>query len=293
MSLDWRKLPSLTALRAFEATAREGGFAGAARLLNVTQAAVAQQVRALEKDLGVALATRQGRQVALTMAGHQLAATLTNAFAKIGDEVERTREGARSRGLRVTSSPFMAERIIMPNLRHFWQLNPGVEISLSPSRDYVDLVAEGFDLGIRSRHPDLRDQPGIAELDTIHLKKVEVVGIAAPELVVNYGSAPEDIPWLWHDGMSLKLKMMRTGGLDVDRLERVPIGSPNLLLEAVRGGIGMTLFTETLAQEELSSGRVIQIDIPILIFADYVAVLPSGPQHPLARTFAHWVATLL
>ncbi|MEP1355127.1 MAG: LysR family transcriptional regulator [Tateyamaria sp.] len=293
MSLDWRKLPSLTTLRAFEATASEGSFAGAARLLNVTQAAVAQQVRALEKDLGVALATRQGRQVALTMAGHQLAATLTNAFTKIGDEVERTREDARSRGLRVTSSPFMAERIIMPNLRHFWQLNPGVEISLSPSRDYVDLVAEGFDLGIRSRHPDLRDQPGIAELDTIHLKKVEVVGIAAPELVVNYGSAPEDIPWLWHDGMSLKLKMMRTGGLDVDRLERVPIGSPNLLLEAVRGGIGMTLFTETLAQEELSSGRVIQIDIPIVIFADYVAVLPSGPQHPLARTFAHWVATLL
>lgn len=293
MSLDWRKLPSLTSLRAFDATAREGSFAGAARLLNVTHAAVAQQVRALEKDLGVGLASRQGRHVVLTAAGERLAASLTNAFSKIADEVERTRAGARSRGLRVTSSPFIAERIIMPNLKEFWQRNPGAEISLSPSRDYVDLVAEGIDLGIRSRHPDLRQQTIGSELDIMHLKKVEVVGIAAPELVAQYGGSPEDIPWLWHDGMSLKLKMMGTGGLDVSSLNRVPIGSPNLLLEAVRGGMGMTLFTEALAQEELSSGRVVRVDIPLPIFVDYIAVFPKGPIHPLARAFADWVATLL
>ena len=55
---DWRHLPSLSALRAFEATARLGGFSAAARALNVTHAAVAQQVRALESELGVALVQR-------------------------------------------------------------------------------------------------------------------------------------------------------------------------------------------------------------------------------------------
>ena len=51
--IDWRKMPALTSLRAFAATAREGGFSAAARRLNVTHAAIAQQVRALESDLEV------------------------------------------------------------------------------------------------------------------------------------------------------------------------------------------------------------------------------------------------
>ncbi|MEL7204115.1 MAG: LysR family transcriptional regulator [Pseudomonadota bacterium] len=293
MSFDWRKIPSLTALRAFEATAREGSFADAARALNVTHAAVAQQVRALEQDLGVRLATRQGRHVALTTVGRQLAKTLTNAFGEISEEVEQTRAGAQMRGLRVTCSPFMAERIIMPNLKDFWVRHPGAEISLSPMRAYVDLVAEGFDLGIRSRHPDLRNETISAALDAIPLKRVQGVGIAAPDLVARYGSAPDDLPWLWHDGMELKLDLMRTAGLDVDRLTRVPIGSPNLLLEAVRGGLGATVFTETLAEEELAAGRVVQIEIPRPILVDYIAVLPKGPPHPLARPFADWVCTLL
>jgi DNA-binding transcriptional LysR family regulator len=110
MLFDWRSLPSLTALRAFEATARVGSFAGAARALNVTHAAVAQQVRALEQELGVSLARRQGRQVVLTGAGQRLARTLTAAFTAISDEIIQTRADASSRGLRVTCSPFMAHR---------------------------------------------------------------------------------------------------------------------------------------------------------------------------------------
>ena len=60
---DWRHMPSLSALRAFHATAEAGSFVGAASALNVTQAAVAQQVRALETELGVALVQRAGRGI--------------------------------------------------------------------------------------------------------------------------------------------------------------------------------------------------------------------------------------
>ncbi len=67
----WRNLPSLSALRAFDATARHGGFAGAARVLNVTHAAVTQQVRGLERELGVPLVRRAGRTVSLTEAGQR------------------------------------------------------------------------------------------------------------------------------------------------------------------------------------------------------------------------------
>ena len=289
MSFDWRSLPSLTSLRAFEATAREGSFAEAARSLNVTHAAVAQQVRALEKEIGVSLATRQGRRVVLTSAGHKLANTLTVAFTSISDELTQARTGAATRGLRVTCSPFMAERVIMPNLKEFWVNHPGAEISLSPTRAYVDLIAEGFDIGIRSRHPSVRDGSLGVGLEAIHLKRVHGIGIAAPGLAETHKDTPEDLPWLWHDGMDLKLQLMRTAGLDVDRLKQARIGSPNLLLQAVRGGIGATVFTESLAQQEIEAGRVVEIDIPRPIEVDYIAVVPKGPPHPLALPFADWV----
>ncbi|PWJ10922.1 regulatory helix-turn-helix protein, lysR family [Jannaschia seohaensis] len=117
--LDWRALPSLTALRAFDARARHGSFAEAARALNVTHAAVAQQVRALETELGHRLATRQGRQVQLTDAGRQLALALADGFGTIADAVGGLRDRARSRALRVTTTPFLTERVIMPHLASF------------------------------------------------------------------------------------------------------------------------------------------------------------------------------
>ena len=72
MLIRWRDLPSLSLLRAFDATARHGGFAGAGRALNVTHAAVTQAVRGLEAELGVVLVQRAGRTVALTEVGERL-----------------------------------------------------------------------------------------------------------------------------------------------------------------------------------------------------------------------------
>ncbi len=80
MTVDWRHMPPLTALRALEAVARLGGFSAAARALNVTHAAVAQQVRGLETELGVALLRREGRAVVLTAEGARLAAALAEGF---------------------------------------------------------------------------------------------------------------------------------------------------------------------------------------------------------------------
>ncbi len=76
--MDWRRIPSLAALRAFEAQARLGGFTAAARELNITQAAVAQHVRRLEDFFSCALVQRQGRSMGLTDKGHRLTGTLTD-----------------------------------------------------------------------------------------------------------------------------------------------------------------------------------------------------------------------
>ena len=289
MSLDWRTLPSLAALRAFDATVRNGDFAGAARSLNVTHAAIAQQVRALEKDLGMSLAVREGRSVRLTPIGHELARALANGFEAIADGIDTLRQRELRRGIRVTATPFLFDRIITPRLSEFWDTYPGAEISIHPSREYVDIASEGFDLAIRALpHSADLTWPG---LDAEPVAEMLVVGIVAPDLL-EQTTDPQSLPWLEHDGMMSKLTMMRECGLDVDTITFVPIGSPNLLMAAVHQGLGATLFSEQFTRDELAAGRVAQVPLPKTLYARYLAVTPKGPRHPLVDPFVDWVQTL-
>ena len=104
MEPDWKSLPSLSSLRAFDQAARAGSFAGAARALNVTHAAVAQQVRALEADLGVALLRRAGRGVALTAEGTLLAQALAEGFERMAQGVADLRAQASGRSSSTNAS---------------------------------------------------------------------------------------------------------------------------------------------------------------------------------------------
>ena len=83
MELDWKNLPSLSALRAFEAAARLSNFSHAGRSLNVTHAAIAQQVRALEAEIGAPLVRRSGRGIALTQVGERLAHSLREVVRNV------------------------------------------------------------------------------------------------------------------------------------------------------------------------------------------------------------------
>ena len=290
MYLDWRTLPSLAALKAFDATARAGDFAGAARALNVTHAAIAQHVRALEKELGVSLAVKDGRSVRLTPTGVSLARSLADGFETISTGIDTIRAQEARRGIRVTATPFLVDRIITPRLAEFWDKHPGAEISLHPTREYVDVAGEGFDLAIRAipYNADLT-WPGV---ETSLVANMLVVGIVAPKLLEKAASDPQDLPWLEHEGMATKLAMMRDCGLEVDRLAFVPIGSPNLLLEGVRQGLGATLFSEQFTREDLAAGRLVEVPLPKQLYARYLAVTPKGPKHRLVDPFVAWVQTL-
>jgi LysR family glycine cleavage system transcriptional activator len=290
MSVDWRNLPSLAALRAFDATARHGGFAGAARSLNVTHAAVAQQVRALEKDLGLQLAVRSGRTVGLTEAGMRLAAGLDKGFGAIFDCITELCETEARRGLRVTTTTFIADSVIVPRLSEFWNMHPGVEIALQPSREYVDILRDGFDFAIRAILVGAKaDQPG---MEAIHLSSARVVGVGAPDIVGPAAGAAADYPWLWHEGMASKLAMMRDCGLDVAALRQVRIGGPSLLLEAARQGLGVTVFNERIVREDLATGRLREVPLPRELRAEYYIIIPKGPRRPIVDDFVYWLKTL-
>ena len=125
-TLDWLRFPSLSALRALEATVRTGSFSGAARVLNVTHAAVAQQVRNLEEQLGYALVVRDGRLLSFTDQGRTLAEAANEGFGTIQVALTEIDKSRNTKTLAVTMSPIFAEKWLVPRLGRFLRAHPGL-----------------------------------------------------------------------------------------------------------------------------------------------------------------------
>ena len=172
--MNWRDVPSLAALRAFNAAARAGSFSQAARELNVTHAAIAQHVRAVEAELGMSLLVRQGRGVVLTEAGARLADSLADGFGQIIAGVKAVRADVDSRPLSITATHNFVESLLMPRISQFWAKHPEIALSIVPSNKLVDLRRDGFDLGIRYGDGQW---PG---LETTHLLAADYTVVAAP-----------------------------------------------------------------------------------------------------------------
>lgn len=280
----WRDLPSLSLLRAFDATAKHGSFAEAGRALNVTHAAVTQAVRGLEAELGQALVRRNGRTVALTEAGQRLARALGEGFDTIVSGIEELRRAEERRGLRVATTAFIGQSLILPRLAEFWARHPGIEVAMTPGFATVDLLAEGYDLAIRGWRTE---GPGI---ETEHLAQTRWVLAGAPSLL---GDGPADVrtlPWIVpEDAM---LDFLREVGIELEPSQKVIVGSPHLEIAAATLGLGLTLATEVIIRAELASGQLREVALPGLPEAHYYATMPSGPRRAATRAFVDWVRTL-
>ncbi len=144
---DW--LPSLNALRAFEAVARHLSYREAAVELHVTPAAVKQLVGKLEAAMGAPLFERSGRGIALTPAGAEGAPGLRGAFRQMTSAVERMRAGGRRRPLTITVEPSFAAAWLVPRLDRFKAANPEIDVLIDSTMRIVDLERDATDIGIR------------------------------------------------------------------------------------------------------------------------------------------------
>lgn len=288
MTIDWTRLPPLTALRAFDAVASAGSFSAAGRRLNVTHAAVAQQVRALEEHLGVSLAVREGRALALTAEGGQLAAALAEGFGAVQRGVQALQAGGGDRPVRLTLTASFAAQWLMPRLRDFWQKHPDIGLTLHPEARVMDLRREGMDVGIRYGRGKW---PGV---QATFLASARLVVAAAPSLMQGRARLTTadmaKMDWVIAQNWPEQDDYLRSLGLDPKALSQSEFPNEELSIAAARQGLGLVVESLALIESDVANGLLCMVhDSRDTLPAYFIVTLP-GPQRAPVRAFQRWLA---
>ncbi|TRD23286.1 LysR substrate-binding domain-containing protein [Palleronia caenipelagi] len=285
--MDWRDIPSLSALRAFEAAARCGSLSAAARELNVTHAAVAQSVRRLESHFGCPLLVRAGAGMAPTPEGQRLAAGLGDGFGQIAGAVRELARRNAARPLRLALAPSLANNWLMPRIGDFWAEHPDIQIELVPGTELVDLRRDGFDMALRY---GTGPWPGVT---TTRLFRATHVLVAPPELGLRPVASLADLSdcdVLTERYHAEDLLWAEREGLRHDRITLRRLPTLSMVLEAVRTGYGAGLMPWVMAQTDVQAGR-----LQVLYCGDtaglayHMLTLPGRVPGPALRSFMSWL----
>lgn len=300
-SSDLTDLPSLNALRAFDAVASQYSVSGAAELLHVTHGAVSRQIRQLEAQLGIALFERAGRGLVLTNAGRQLAAATRQHFSGLA---QACRELSRVDGKApfVLSCPgsFLA-RWFIPRMAKLQQALPELQLHLTASDD-SSLLRPGVDAVLRFQSPPLQ----CGDDEQLHVLGPERIGPVMrpgqwPELERESPPPPE---------LLAELPLLHTGSragawADWARHQGVSIFEPGVaqsfehlsyLLEATLVGLGIGIAPDYLVEEDLRSGRLVAPWGFVTTEARLTLVIPGdrgAPRHPASNALVEWLSRQL
>lgn len=279
-------MPPLAGLRAFAAFAETGNVVQAGVALNVSHAAISQQLRALEAHLGAALLDRSGRALELTADGSHLARALQLGFGAIEAAVQEISAAGAARPLHVTCTPMFAAHWLMPRLAEFQASHPEIDLVLDPRGEIVELKPGGIDLAIRYGDGSW---PG---MEARMLLQSPMVVIAADSLLRGRQvAAPEDLldlPWLEELGTTEASHWLESRGV-TDSLRGSRTRLPgNLLMQAVRAGQGVAVSVQAFVVEDLQAGRLCAL-FTEGVDRGYHVVTRSGVLRPEARKFAAWL----
>ena len=290
-----RRLPSLNALRAFEAAARHLSFTKAAEELHVTQAAISHQVKTLEEQLALPLFRRLNRRLLLTDAGQTYVSSLTEAFDGIAEATERATAQRGGGSLRISTLPSMAAKWLLPRLSRFRARHPEIDVFVSASHGLADFRRDDLHLAIRYGKGNY---PG---LEAVHLMDDEIFVVCSPQLMASGPplSNPADLRrhTLLHDisveadRRDWRVWLERAGETGVDPERGPGFSDSNLILEAVMAGEGVALTRRSLAAGDLAAGRLVIPFGPIRPASNryYIAYPRANAEIPKVRRFTDWL----
>jgi LysR family transcriptional regulator, glycine cleavage system transcriptional activator len=281
------QFPPLKALRAFECAARTGSYVDAADELNVTPAAISQQVRKLEGYYDRQLFTRYNNRIVLTDAGTKIYASLGPPLLDLAQRNAHLIDGPTGANLVISVVPSLAQAWLAPQLARYSRLNPLVGLHTRAEEDPVDFTRDKIDLRIT-----YGDQL-YSDFDSSRLFQDSVLPMCSPEFAalqslgqtelqalpdhlfihtlwgVNYASHPSWSEWFRHK--------------DIERAPSIARGQQvsmsSVALDYACHGLGVLLGQRRLAQNYLQQGRLVVLSETALPLGQaYYAVYPHAGQ---------------
>ena len=247
------RLP-LAALRVFEAVATHLSFSAAADALNVTPAAVSQQIKALEGYIQVPLFRRSGRRVEITEEGLELLPAVRSGLEKLESALQQIKHHRRAGPLQISTVSSFLQIWLLPRIRSFRRKCPNIELRFHTSRELVDFSRTTNHVAIRL---------GRGNYPNVHCEKFLddwLVPVASPDLIKQYGMIERgtnlgkypllesgDAPWsVWSQSDEEAAWLSRAPSID----------DSAGLLAAAEEGLGYVLTRWTLVTRALHRGTL-------------------------------------
>ena len=287
----------LQAMKVFARVVDEGGFAAAARAMDMSPPVVTRMVAELEQHLGTRLLQRTTRKLALTDAGESYLQRVRAILHEIDDAEAAAAASTRDlRGtIRIVAAPVLATNFLAPMVAVWHAYYPKLMLDISMDA-YASSRVDEFDVTIMVAGEDFD-----ANIVARPLVQGEAIVVASPDYLERRGIPREPQDLIHHDylrdssapvrlqsgpGRKLRLQSLRADVPDeeVDAPAVLQSVSTELLMRAAVDGAGVAVTSRLLAEEHLARGELVHI-LPGWIFSRYTiyAALPSGRMLP-ART---------
>lgn len=256
---------ALSELTAVEAVAAHRSFRGAAKELGISPSALSHSVAALEQRMGIRLFHRTTRSVSLTEAGEQFLARVTPALREISAAIDEanTHRATPAGTLRINTSEAAALRLMNPAVYEFLRRCPDMKLDLVTDARLVDIVAEGFDAGVR--------QIGHVPHDMIAVPcstPVRFVVVGSPAYFAQHTKprVPDDLrthacirarlpgsaPYKWEFAK-------RGERVQIDVNGALMLDSPHLILDAALHGVGLAWMSEWAVARAVAAGDLVTV----------------------------------
>ena len=260
-----RPTPPLTWLRSFESAARHCSFKKAAEELNVSPAAISQQIRQLEEYYDTRLFARQPRSIELTRIGKLAAPLVQIGFKSITEACSAIESDRNKEALVVTVPPSFCVKWLIPRLERFQERHPDIEVRIDARDELVNISAGLADVGVRygdGDYPDLHVEPLIPDAywPVCSPQLLERVGgLDHPSRIVNFRLLHVNWPALSWEAPSwdMWLRAAKTVHPDLEKGHR--FANEMMAQDAAVSGLGLALASQANAAIDLAEGRLVKV----------------------------------
>lgn len=275
-------LPSLNALRAFEAMARTGRATLAAEELNVTHSAVSRQVKALEAALGVRLFQGPKHRLSLTPAGQALLPRLTHAFDEIAAAVRTLRSDGEDLHIAVNAS--LSVKWLIPRLADFAERHPEIRLRLEELAPQAT-SHRGAEAVVRIAQAARLSDPLVTAFIPNHIGPV-----MTPALAERYAADPLAAPRLTAQSHPQGWAIWAAvAGYELAPAPEQPFPHVHFALDAALAGLGVAILSWPLVAEEIAEGRLVAPLGFRRAESAFALLAAPGPESRSLAAFRRWL----